>query len=90
MFAAQLRSRHTALHLAQHTPYRDIAAQCPAGQRMIWASVNRVFFIGLSSFILPRKFGFRIHLRSGAITGAARSNPIDQGSGIGAVWSSLG
>jgi len=74
MFAAQLRSRHTALHLAQHTPYRDIAAQCPAGQRMIWASVNRVFFIGLSSFILPRKFYFRIHLRSGAITPGANND----------------
>ena len=35
---------------------------------MIWASVNRVFFIGISSFILPRKFYFHIPLRSGGIT----------------------
>ena len=35
---------------------------------MTWASVNRVFFIGISSFILPRKFYFRIPLRSGGIT----------------------
>jgi len=35
---------------------------------MIWASVKRVFFIGISSFILPRKFYFRIPLRSGGIT----------------------
>ncbi len=27
---------------------------------MIWASVKRVFFIGNSSVILPRKFHFRI------------------------------
>ncbi|SHF98158.1 hypothetical protein SAMN05444149_107147, partial [Pseudosulfitobacter pseudonitzschiae] len=31
-------------------------------------SVKRVFFIGISSFILPRKFYFRIPLRSGGIT----------------------
>ncbi|EEB82426.1 transposase [Roseobacter sp. GAI101] len=30
--------------------------------------MNRVFFIGISSFILPRKFYFRIPLRSGGIT----------------------
>jgi len=30
--------------------------------------VKRVFFIGISSFILPRKFYFRIPLRSGGIT----------------------
>ncbi|NKX41409.1 hypothetical protein HGG71_07985, partial [Rhodobacteraceae bacterium R_SAG2] len=35
---------------------------------MIWASVKRVFFNGISSFILPRKFYFRIPLRSGGIT----------------------
>lgn len=36
---------------------------------MICASVNRVFFIGISSFILPRKFFFRIPLlKGGAIT----------------------
>lgn len=35
---------------------------------MIWASVKRAFFIGISSFILPRKFGFRIPSRSGGIT----------------------
>tara|TARA_Y100000588_G_C13624930_1_gene657013 strand:- start:275 stop:535 length:261 start_codon:yes stop_codon:yes gene_type:complete len=32
---------------------------------MIWASVNRVFFTGISSFILPRKFNFRILSTSG-------------------------
>ncbi|MBO9455303.1 hypothetical protein J7376_16815, partial [Paracoccus sp. R12_1] len=37
---------------------------------MIWASVYRVFFIGISSVILPRKFYFRIPLRSGGITAA--------------------
>ncbi|WP_212710179.1 hypothetical protein, partial [Rhodobacter sp. JA431] len=31
-------------------------------------SVKRVFFIGISSFILPRKFHFRIPLGSGGIT----------------------
>jgi hypothetical protein len=35
---------------------------------MICASVNRVFFIGISSFILPRKFFFRISFRSVGIT----------------------
>jgi len=29
--------------------------------------VNRVFFIGISSFILPRKFYFHIPLRSGGL-----------------------
>jgi hypothetical protein len=37
---------------------------------MICASVNRVFFIGISSLILPRKLYFRIPLRSGRITQA--------------------
>ena len=37
------------------------------GNRMICASVNRVFFIRISSFILPRKFYFRIPLRSGGL-----------------------
>ncbi|WP_205518853.1 hypothetical protein, partial [Pseudotabrizicola algicola] len=35
---------------------------------MIWASVKRLFFIGISSFILPRKFYFRIPLTMGRIT----------------------
>lgn len=63
-------------------PSRAIASQCPAGQCMIWLSglddgptratvpsksVKRVFFIGISSFILPRKFDFRITLRSGGL-----------------------
>ena len=32
---------------------------------MICASMNHVFFIGISSFIPPRKFYFRILLRPG-------------------------
>ncbi len=35
---------------------------------MIWASVKRLFFIGISSSILPRKFYFRIPLTTGWIT----------------------
>ncbi|MBQ4827444.1 hypothetical protein J4729_23290, partial [Leisingera sp. HS039] len=60
VLATQLGGRHTALHLAQHTHDR--------------ASVNRVFFIGISSFILPRKFYFRIRLRSGGITNALKTH----------------
>ena len=44
---------------------------------MIWASVKRVFFIGISSFILPRKFYFRIPLRSGGITMPRLADPVD-------------
>ncbi|MFG6505919.1 NYN domain-containing protein [Sulfitobacter sp. Ks16] len=43
---------------------------------MIWASVKRVFFIGISSFILPRKFYFRIPLTSGGITPSGRHGAI--------------
>jgi hypothetical protein len=35
---------------------------------MIWASVKRLFFIGISSSILPRKFYVRIPLTMGRIT----------------------
>ncbi|WP_237401211.1 hypothetical protein, partial [Rhodovulum sulfidophilum] len=35
---------------------------------MIWASVKRLFFIGISSSILPRKFYVRIPLTKGRIT----------------------
>ena len=42
--------------------------------------MKRVFFIGISSFILPRKFYFRIPLRSGGITLALRTaQTIDTG-----------
>ncbi|WP_207186326.1 hypothetical protein, partial [Rhodovulum sulfidophilum] len=39
---------------------------------MIWASVKRLFFIGISSSILPRKFYVRIPLTTGRITGVPR------------------
>lgn len=51
---------------------------------MIWAAVNRVFLIGISSFILTRKFYFRIRLRSEgdyrivAALGHCRHRPVQQ------------
>ena len=41
---------------------------------MIWASVNRVVFIEIPSSILPRKFYFRIPLKSGG--GAPCNGPL--------------
>lgn len=42
---------------------------------MIWASVNQVFFIGISSFILPRKLYLRIPLTTGRIAESILSTP---------------
>ena len=46
---------------------------------MIWASVKRVFFIGISSVILPRKFYFRIPLRSGGLPREANGQRLHRG-----------
>jgi hypothetical protein len=35
---------------------------------MIWASVNLLFFIRISSFRIPRKFYFQSPLKNGGIT----------------------
>jgi hypothetical protein len=45
MLPTQLRDRRTALRLLQNAHSRQIAAQSPAGQCMIRASLNRAVFI---------------------------------------------
>ena len=45
MFTAKLTHRHAVLGLTQDRPFRSIALQSPAGQRMICAAVYLPVFI---------------------------------------------
>ena len=78
-FARHLYSVALLIPCSRHNSAAGTPPSIWRSTPMICASVNRVFFIGISSFILPRKFYFRIPLRSGGIT---RINiPFIQGRG---------
>ena len=64
-FARHLYSVALLMPCSRHSSAAGTPPSIWRSTAMIWASVNRVFFIGISSFILPRKFYFRTPLISG-------------------------
>jgi len=67
-FARHLYSVALLMPCSRHSSAAGTTPSIWRSTPMNCASVNRVFLIGISSFILPRKFFFRISFRSVGIT----------------------
>ena len=78
---------------SRHSSAADKPPSICRSTTMIWASVKRLLFIRLSSFILPKEFYFRIPLRLGGLPQDMRALgpewPVIKAYGADAAWAFL-